>query len=269
MRLNFYTNKTQNTPLLGTLIFVSLHKQQKLIGDMPVRQKKVLYLLILNCAFLILNCSDEPTQPPPTIMEIRDTIAVAIDQVTHRSISLRLSKTINEKSSYALNRSSGLDTFTFVPFALSQRDTVFIDDNHGEGLTIDNEYSYFAYRIDSTGSPKDTGNAITTRTLAVTSHDFTWTEYTLGSGELRDVWGTDENNVYAVGSVKFGDSTFGVIKWDGNEWKPELFIGGKQTIYGFSEKDIWIGGGSVKHFDGQKWIDIDHKLDNGDRKSVV
>jgi hypothetical protein len=223
-----------------------------------VIMKKSIYFLILNFTFLIFNCSQNPSKPPEPVLQNRDTITVSIEQVTHRSLSLRLTKKLQVKSDrYVLNRIAGADTFAFAPFALSQKDTVFIDDNEGQGLGLDSDYSYFAYRIDSAGIARDTSNTITATTLAATSHDFTWTEYTLGSGELYDVWGTDENNVYAVGAVKFGDSTFGVIKWDGNEWKPELYIGGKQAIYGFAEDDIWIAGGTVWHYDGSFWKRVD------------
>ncbi len=164
---------------------------------------------------------------------------------------------------YILNRISKLDTFSFLPFRFSLPDTLIIDDKNGQGLALDSEYSYFAYRIDSAGIAKDTSATISAKTLAATSHDFTWTEYTLGSGELYDVWGTDENNVYAVGAVKFGDSTFGVIKWDGVEWKPELFRGGQSAVFGFTENDIWVAGnGGVFHFDGSNWQWIDHYSQN-------
>ncbi len=218
--------------------------------------------LILNCSFLVFNCSDNSIKPPPYVEQTRDTITVSIEQVTHRSISVGLSKTLNEKSSYVLNRLSGPDTFAFAPFALAQSDTLIIDDNEGEGLTLDSDYSYFAYSLDSTGAPKDTGNTITAKTLAATSHDFTWTEYTLGSGELKDVWGTDENNVYAVGSVTTDSGYISLWHWDGTEWKPATSKVGGSSVFGFSENDIWVAGGGVGHFDGNDWDWVDHYSSN-------
>ncbi|MDD3559836.1 MAG: hypothetical protein PHW27_14815, partial [Melioribacteraceae bacterium] len=76
------------------------------------------------------------------------------------------------------------------------------------------------------------------------------------SGALYDVWGTDENNVYAVGGVRINDTTYGVIHWDGTQWKPELKVGGKYAIYGFDRDDIWITGTSIYHYNGSNWIRV-------------
>ena len=70
------------------------------------------------------------------------------------------------------------------------------------------------------------------------------------------MWGTNENNVYAVGGVRLNDTMYGIIKWDGTEWKPEKRIGGLQAIWGFSENDIWAVGGGVWYYDGNNWTDI-------------
>jgi len=226
--------------------------------------KNVLRFLILNCALIIVNCSENPSKPPP-VVETRDTITVSIEQETHRSVTLRLTKKLKVKSDlYVLNRIEDADTFSLLPFHLSPADTLIIDDKDGAGLTIDSEYRYFAYRLDSTGAPKDTGNTVTTKTLAATSHDFSWTEYTLGAGELYDVWGTSENNVYAVGGVSFGDSTVGIIHWDGVEWQPITAQAGGFGIYGFSENDIWVvSGNPIFHFDGNTWSEIsDNVIDD-------
>ena len=98
--------------------------------------KNLIIFSILNFSFLIFNCSESPTKPPPTVVETRDTITVSIEQVTHRSISVGVNHRVTlKRSSYVVNRISGLDTFAFVPFALLQSDTVIIDDNGGAGLT--------------------------------------------------------------------------------------------------------------------------------------
>ncbi|MBZ0179273.1 MAG: hypothetical protein K8F36_08275, partial [Melioribacteraceae bacterium] len=104
---------------------------------------------------------------------------------------------------------------------------------------------------------KDTSEKVIGRTLGATSHNYVWEEYTIGeSGALYDVWGTDENNVYAVGGVRINDTTYGVIHWDGTEWKPELKVGGKYAIYGFDRDDIWITGTSIYHYNGSNWIRV-------------
>ena len=57
--------------------------------------------------------------------------------------------------------------------------------------------------------------------------------------------------------------TYGILKWDGEEWQPELEIGGRNAILGFSENDIWEAGGSVTHYDGTKWNRVDGYSSNG------
>ncbi|MCB9058958.1 MAG: hypothetical protein H6627_10355 [Calditrichae bacterium] len=226
-------------------------------------KKYFLILFLLSFIFCLSNCSDPATKPPPPPVEQqRDTITVSLEQTTHRSISVRLSKKLKAKNNYVLNRISGTDTFSFVIFPLSSADTLIIDDNDGAGLTIDTEYGYFAYRVDSIGAAQDTSNTLIAHTLPPTSHDYTWTEYTMGSfpsAELYDVWGTDENNVYAVGGVKIGDSTVGIIRWNGIEWIPVTTQAGGYAIFGFAEDDIWVtGGGGAFHYDGSEWLHLEN-----------
>ncbi|MCB0282155.1 MAG: hypothetical protein KDF60_06220 [Calditrichaeota bacterium] len=79
------------------------------------------------------------------------------------------------------------------------------------------------------------------------------------SAELYDVWGTDENNVYAVGGVKIGDSTVGIIRWNGIEWIPVTTQAGGYAIFGFAEDDIWVtGGGGAFHYDGSEWLHLEN-----------
>ncbi|MDD3557747.1 MAG: hypothetical protein PHW27_04165, partial [Melioribacteraceae bacterium] len=106
-------------------------------------------------------------------------------------------------------------------FSVEAEDTTIIDDNGGNGLELETEYGYYTILSTETGEVKDTSEKVVGRTLGATSHNYVWEEYTIGeSGALYDVWGTDENNVYAVGGVRINDTTYGVIHWDGTQWKP-------------------------------------------------
>ncbi|MBZ0180454.1 MAG: hypothetical protein K8F36_14305, partial [Melioribacteraceae bacterium] len=138
-------------------------------------------------------------------------------------------------------------------FSVEAEDTTIIDDNGGNGLELETEYGYYTILSTETGEVKDTSEKVIGRTLGATSHNYVWEEYTIGeSGVLYDVWGTDENNVYAVGGVRINDTTYGVIHWDGTEWTPIADAGG-YAIYGFGEDDIWVAGGRVYHYDGNSW----------------
>ena len=62
-----------------------------------------------------------------------------------------------------------------------------------------------------------------------------------------------------MGTILINDTSYGIIKWDGNSWVPEKKIGGLEAIYGFSETDIWADGGRVYHFNGSVWEDLSEK----------
>ncbi|MBK7378949.1 MAG: hypothetical protein IPJ03_08050 [Ignavibacteriales bacterium] len=216
-----------------------------------------LFLLITS-----LSCDSSeppPTVPPPDI--IKDTITVSIEGFTHRSVTFRIQSTVHSpQSSIKVLRSFNSTETIIAEFPLEVADTTITDDDNGIGLMLDTTYTYFAVRIDSLGEETDTSNIVTQKTLAPTSHDYTWQEYTFGDpgypNTLYDVWGTDENNVWVCGGVKMNDTVYGIIKWDGIEWKPEKKIGGLQAIYGFSETDIWAIGGGVWYYDGGEWISL-------------
>ena len=130
---------------------------------------------------------------------------------------------------------------------------------------LDTTYTYFAVRMDSLGQLKDTSNIVTQKTLAPTSHNYTWQEFTIGEWQsvLYDVWGTDENNVWAVGTVMINDTAYGVLRWNGFEWKGDKKIGGVSAIFGFNNNDVWVVGGAVEKWDGIKWTRIDATVTNG------
>ena len=218
---------------------------------------------ILAISLIIASCdTTEPPIIPPSPPVVKDTITVAVESFTHRSVTLNITSTTNSKnSSVRLIRTLNSITTTVAEFSILVKDTTIIDDNNGTGLLLDTTYTYFAVRVDSLGQLKDTSKTVTQKTLAPTSHNYTWQEFTIGEWQsaLYDVWGTDENNVWAVGSVTINDTAYGVLKWNGMEWLPEKKIGGFLAIYGFSSTDIWAVGGAVWHFNGIIWEEYTYR----------
>jgi len=93
-----------------------------------------------------------------------------------------------------------------------------------------------------------------------TSHDFTWIIDTLGTNGsvLRDVFVTNEKDIWAVGDIYFLDSTYNAVHYNGNAWefiqftydnRPIIPIHGIQVFEG---DDIWIAAGSVYHWNGSQ-----------------
>jgi len=222
------------------------------------------FFLLYTLNFLLVSCqtTEPPIEktPPETV---KNTITIQVTQTTHRSITVLIKSTYNKpaKSIELYRRREDKDTL--VESSAFTLEKEIIDDDSGKGLVIDTEYKYYAVRVDTVSNRIDTSEIITARTLPSTSHDYIWEEFTLGEWQssLWDVWGTDENNVYAVGGFKINDDFYGIFHWDGTNWNPIADAGGR-TIFGFSENDIWVAGGGVFHYDGNKWNQIDSKLVN-------
>lgn len=213
----------------------------------------------LSFLFITLSCdTTEPPiiPPPPTIL--KDSITVIITGTFHRSIEITIKTTDNNPNSVIeVYRQQNNANTLIAEYPIIISDTTITDDNNGNDLIIETHYSYYAVRKDSVSERKDTSNLAVTKTLSATSFNYTWQQFSLGSGDnpnaLYGVWGTDENNVYAVGGVTINDTVYGIIHWDGVEWKPVKYFGGGYAIHGFAANDIWVIGGGVFHFNGTIW----------------
>lgn len=216
-------------------------------------------LSVIILLIVLYSCEDEPPiAPPPPPPNVKDTLTLTFEYATHRNVILNAKTTTNNHNSTVelYRQFNNADTLV-AEYAITTNDTSIIDDNSGNGLQLNTTYKYYAVRIDTTGERKDSSSFITATTLAATNFNYTWQEFALGEpgSVLYDVWGTNENNVYACGGVRINDTVYGVIKWNGAEWQPEKKNGGFQAIFGFSETDVWIVGGGVFHYNGFEWED--------------
>ena len=202
-------------------------------GDL---MKQILIALtLLYFSLALLSCKkDNPVIPPIEPPVLKDTVTVSVEGVTHRSVELRVQSTVNnDQLTIEIYRTLSSKDTLLSSYPITRTDTTIIDDDNGEGLLLDTEYKYYAVTRDSTGEIKDTSNTVTARTLAPTSHNYTWRETTIGDfgSVLYDVWGTDENNVYAVGIININGDSYGVIHFDGAEWYPiEAQLGEQQSL---------------------------------------
>jgi hypothetical protein len=226
-------------------------------------------ILFINLLFVLSGCKEDPPvvpPPPPPPPVLKDTIEISVLEAMHRSIVLNIKTTANVSNSFIeLYRTFNNTATRVAEYPITVTDTTILDDNNGQNLQLNTDYTYYAVRRDSLGEKKETSNIVTAKTLNTTEFNYYWQEFSIGewNSVLSDVWGTDENNVYAVGTVMFNDSAYGIIKWNGVEWTREKSIGGLQAIHGFSETDIWTVGGGVYHYNGVKWNKIDSYTSNG------
>ncbi|QQS36339.1 MAG: hypothetical protein IPM56_19215 [Ignavibacteriales bacterium] len=227
--------------------------------------RTVFFILFLLLIFISNSCKEDPPviPPPPPPPVLKDTLTVAVIDVTHRSASLNVQCTMNNVHSLVrLYRLFNSNETLVSEFPITVHDTTIIDDNNGTGLLLNTNYFYYAVRIDTLGERKDSSNLVEAVTPDTTSHNYTWQEIIIGdagySNALYDVWGTDENNVWAVGGLMIGGKFYGALHWNGIEWIPDSTVAG-YAIYGFSPEDIWVVGGSVFHFNGTIWEDYTNR----------
>lgn len=101
-------------------------------------------------------------------------------------------------------------------------------------------------------------NSIEPEELKPGRRDYTWTVDTVKTEftRLMKMWGTSPSNIWAIGHGASGyDET--IWHYDGDQWKSDGVWRNIEPwcIYGFSERDIWIGGadGKIWHYDGNDW----------------
>jgi len=94
--------------------------------------------------------------------------------------------------------------------------------------------------------------------------DYVWTVDTLDMpmNWIDAVWGASPNDVWAVGAG--GTYNDRLLHYDGEKWttytNERIWCTGN-VLFGFSEDDVWMGGGGgwlsggagIWHYDGTKW----------------
>ncbi len=233
------------------------------------RQRLIRSSLLLTVSILIItlvSCKDDPVAPPPSLNP-QDTINISVTDFTSSSITIDIHTTANNSNSnIRLYRLLNSAETLISEFPILVKDTVIKDDDNGAGLERNTSYTYYAIRIDTSGARKDSSNIVEASTFDTTAHSrYTWQEYTFGnapSNDIRDVWGTNENDVWAVGGVRIDTKFYGGFHWDGNTWLLDSTVGGS-AIYGFSSDDIWAVGGGVFHYNGSGWERVDGKTVGG------
>jgi hypothetical protein len=240
--------------------------------------KRFIFLIFIS-SLLSFSCSEEPPViPPPDNGSVKNSVVLSIEWTDLYRINLKWNKAEDDTLNnfrYDLKRKDEAGTEVTKVFYLFGSDTTYTDDNDGDSLAMGTNYSYRIKAYDDTNELKDTSLTVITQTLSITSHNITWQIDTLGQpGDLGllDVWGLDENNVWAVGGVNLLEGGTTIIKWDGMKWNYHSWPnGGARGIWGFTENDIWTVGeysnrGFIGHYNGVNWTEYrsDYFLARGD-----
>jgi len=95
--------------------------------------------------------------------------------------------------------------------------------------------------------------------IELSRRDYTWTVDTVKAFNtyLMKMWGSSPTDVWAVGNG--GSLDDDIWHYDGVNWSTDGIsrLINPWCIYGFSEKDIWVGGseGSIWHYGGGSWYE--------------
>ncbi|MCX6150366.1 MAG: hypothetical protein NTX22_07595 [Ignavibacteriales bacterium] len=104
------------------------------------------------------------------------------------------------------------------------------------------------------------------------SRNYVWTVDTLNYpyNTIYRIWGSSPSDVWAISGG--GDLDKTIFHFDGNKWTTDgrLRPISPSSIWGFSAKDIWIGGmnGMIWHYDGNGWKEIKRLTKDGNTQIV-
>jgi len=234
-------------------------------NNKPYAKIALTIAMLITILLLAISCKECPSEPKP---EPEYNIYLSVEDVLCTWVTLKVTLPDSGKvNTFALERNDS----TVATYTCYDDDTLIID----EGLIPDKDYSY-TVRFLKDVKTKAESEPVTVHTLPTTSHDFIWEIDTLGNygSYLKDVWIVDENNIWVVGEIIVPDpdsswngtgfETFNAAHWNGSHWNLSRFERGAplNSIWYFSENDIWASGGVPIHWDGDNW-DFYHLWDMG------
>jgi len=223
----------------------------------------IIAFILCPLTFTLVSCNTTEPPPPPPVIDDEVKNSITIQEVWRDLNALQIkfnSSSIDSLSLFTYYLYvNGTETNVFTNLS---GDTTFTHTNLVEGT----EYSYRVKAYEET-ELKDTSKTVRISTLSPTSHEIEWTVDTLGvpGNFLNDIWGLDENNVWAVGYVELSEGSSGIIKWDGTKWSPfPTDQGVKYGIFGFNSDNLIYVGESVNRgiigmWNGANWNVYDYK----------
>ncbi|MEP0861822.1 MAG: hypothetical protein HRF52_10350 [Ignavibacterium sp.] len=236
-----------------------------------------LLALILQLLLFATSCK-QSTEPPiiPPDEGVANTIVLTVEWTDLYRINVKWNRAkadTLEPFTYRLIQTDEQGNKTIKDFT-----NIILDTNYTAGvpdsLAQGKSYWFKVEGYNKENKLKDTSITVIGKTLSPTSHDIVWQIDTLGQpgNFLNDIWGLDENNVWAVGYVHLPDGESGIIKWNGIEWMSfPTSSGVKYGIFGFSQSNIFVVGESVNRgfiaiWNGNNWTEYrdDYFLSRGD-----
>ncbi|MBU1065426.1 hypothetical protein KKC74_11580 [bacterium] len=212
-------------------------------------------LFLLLFVLYPISCKDCTTEPPENPdYDIQLSVIESAPTYVRLSVSISDSGCVRQ---YALQR----DSVMVMSDTLFGKDTILIDSDLEPSTT-------YQYRIliQNKGKTIDASEPIPVLTPELSGHYvYSWDIDTLGddNSHLNDVFIVDENNVWAVGDIDTGDSSYNAIHWDGEKWSlinieveylGRTYFKKLTSILYFNNNDIWVTDlCSPLHWDGESW----------------
>jgi hypothetical protein len=214
------------------------------------------FFSILILLFSASCSTTDPKLEPDLKLELKDVSCTeAWLQLTTNNIQLPITISL-------LKNNSVTQTFSL----RTQDSLIYID-----SLLPNQNYSF---QVSSIQNPVSS-NKVQVTTLDTTSHNFTWQTFEFGqhsSSTLYDVAIINENDIWAVGEIYMNDSLgnpdprrYNAIKRNGSNWTviriPYNYQGADfynpiQSVFAFSQNDIWFCGNGVIHWNGNNFVPI-------------
>ena len=228
---------------------------------------KMTILTSLLLLITVVSCNTTDPTPPD---ETKPTLTLTIDDASCTEVWLELkTKDLTLPAELTLKQYNPTGDSLSKIFILNTQDSLLYIDS----LLPNQIYNFqlsFIWNPASGNQQQVSSIKQQVTTMDTTSHNFTfqsWTFGTIGSSVLYDVAIINENNIWAVGEIMIADTsqngytTYNAVHWDGNEWEllripnydyPNVLVyGALQTIFAFSENDIWFSSYSnLVHYNG-------------------
>lgn len=227
---------------------------------------------------ILISLRCDTTEPPiiPPDNAVANTITLTVKWTDLYRINVKWNKAkadTLEPFTYRLTQTDEQGNKTTKDFTFIGKDTSHTT-GESDSLLQGKSYWFKVEGYSKESKLKDTSKTVVGKTLLPTSHDIVWTIDTLGQpgNFLNDVWGLDENNVWAVGYLNLPNGESGIIKWNGSEWKSfPTSSGVKYGIFGFSQSNIFVVGESINRgfiaiWNGNNWTEYrdEYFLSRGD-----
>ncbi|MFI5252312.1 MAG: hypothetical protein ACHQQQ_07785 [Bacteroidota bacterium] len=223
------------------------------------RYKKIAYAItILACLPFVLSGSCRDKGVEPIQIPVKENIHLSLVDASTTEVTLHIQADSMQYPWMLFLKRTG-DRWGWHSdwiYSPSIDTVVTVDDNDPAHDYYFRAYSYTGLDwIDSSAWIKVT-------TMDTTSHNFTWQRFTVGGigSSFYDVAIINDTCIIAVGEIYVQDSSgafptlYNVARWNGTHWSLSMVGSTKlQSIFVFSENDIWVGSSSPYHWDGTSW----------------